>query len=59
MNAAAARMYREILNEVRAAGYDNLGRRAVVPLGRKLRLVVHDDYARRRARLVEIGGDGR
>ncbi|HLT46499.1 MAG TPA: phytoene/squalene synthase family protein [Rubricoccaceae bacterium] len=48
---AAARMYREILNEVRAAGYDNLGRRAVVPLGRKLRLVVHDDYARRRARL--------
>ena len=49
---AAARMYREILNEVRAAGYDNLGRRAVVPLGRKLRLVVRDDYARRKARLT-------
>ncbi|HYE95879.1 MAG TPA: phytoene/squalene synthase family protein [Rubricoccaceae bacterium] len=49
--AAAARMYREILNEVRAAGYDNLGRRAVVSLARKLRLVVHDDYARRRAAL--------
>lgn len=44
---AAGRMYREILNEVRAGGYDNLGRRAVVPLGRKLRLAVHDDYDRR------------
>ncbi|MDX1420034.1 MAG: phytoene/squalene synthase family protein [Rubricoccaceae bacterium] len=49
---ASARMYREILNEVRAAGYDNLGRRAVVPLGRKLRLVMQDDYARRKARLA-------
>lgn len=49
---AAARMYREILNEVRAAGYDNLRRRAVVSLGRKLRVVVHDDYARRKARLT-------
>jgi phytoene synthase len=48
---AAARMYREILNEVRAAGYDNLRRRAFVPLGRKLRLVLRDDYARRKARL--------
>ena len=45
---AAARAYREILNEVRAAGYDNLTRRAVVPLARKLRLVAGDDYAARR-----------
>ena len=50
---AAARMYREILNEVRAAGYDNLSRRGVVPLRRKLRLAVQDDYGRRRARLVQ------
>ena len=49
--AAAARMYREIMNEVRAAHYDNLGRRNYVPLARKLRLVVDDAYARRRARL--------
>jgi len=48
---AAARMYREILNEVRAAGYDNLASRAVVPLRRKLRLVAGDAYAGRRARL--------
>lgn len=50
--AAAGRMYREILNEVRASGYDNLARRNRVDLGRKLRLVAHDDYARRKARLV-------
>ncbi len=49
---AAARMYREILNEVRAAGYDNLSRRAFVPLRRKLRLVAGDAYAPRRDRLV-------
>ncbi|MEM1118701.1 MAG: phytoene/squalene synthase family protein [Bacteroidota bacterium] len=48
---AAARMYREILNGVRANGYDNLTQRAVVPLRRKLRLVAWDDYARRRDRL--------
>ena len=48
---AAARMYREILNEVRAAGYDNLSRRAVVPLSRKLVRAAADGYARRRARL--------
>lgn len=48
---AAARMYREILNEVRAANYDNLTRRAVVPRRRKARLLVQDDYARRRNRL--------
>lgn len=51
---AAARMYREILNEVRQAGYDNLSRRAVVPLRRKLRLLVHDDYAPRKARLTGL-----
>ena len=48
---AAARMYREILNEVRAAGYDNLGRRAVVPWWRKGAVVLRDGYGRRRAQL--------
>ena len=47
----AARMYREFLNGVRANGYDNLSRRAAVPLGRKLRVLAGDDYGRRRARL--------
>ncbi len=49
---AAARMYREIMNEVRAAHYDNLRQRSIVPLRRKLRLIVQDDYATRRARLI-------
>ena len=49
---AAARMYREIMNEVRALDYNNINHRAYVSLGRKLWLVVHDDYARRKARLV-------
>ncbi len=49
---AAARMYREIMNEVRALDYDNLNRRAYVSLPRKLWLVVHDDYARRKRRLL-------
>ncbi|MEM1042677.1 MAG: phytoene/squalene synthase family protein [Bacteroidota bacterium] len=49
---AAARMYREIMNEVRAAHYDNLRQRGIVPLRRKLRLVVQDGYATRRARLI-------
>ena len=48
----ASRMYREFLNGVRANGYDNLSRRAAVPLGRKLRVLASDDYARRRARLA-------
>jgi phytoene synthase len=47
----AARMYREILNEVRANSYDNLSRRAYTTLPRKLRLLVQDDYARRKADL--------
>lgn len=51
--AAAARMYREIMNEVRAAGYDNLRRRNYVRLPRKLRLVVHDAYLPRKARLTD------
>ena len=50
---AAARMYREIMNEVRAAGYDNLRRRSYVPLPRKLRLVVHDAYLPRKTRLAQ------
>lgn len=48
---AAARMYREILNEVRANGYDNLNRRAYVSLGRKLLLVAFDSYDWRKATL--------
>lgn len=48
---AAARMYREILNEVRANEYDNLNRRAYVSLGRKLLLVAYDNYDWRKARL--------
>lgn len=44
----AARMYREIMNEVRANDYDNLNHRAYVSLGRKLWLVAVDNYNRRR-----------
>jgi phytoene synthase len=47
----ALRTYREILNEVRARGYDNLGQRAYTTLGRKVRLVVRDGYAARSERL--------
>lgn len=47
----AARMYREFLNGVRANGYDNLTRRATVPLRRKLATLARDGYARRRDRL--------
>jgi len=48
---AAAQMYREILNEVRANDYDNLNRRAYVSFGRKLLLVAYDNYDWRKARL--------
>jgi phytoene synthase len=48
---AAARMYREILNEVRANAYDNLTRRAYVSFGRKMLLVAYDNYDWRKARL--------
>lgn len=47
----AARVYREILNEVRANGYDNLNRRAYVPFRRKGLRVLYDGYERRKARL--------
>ncbi len=49
---AAARMYREIMNEVRANDYDNLTRRAYVSFRRKLSLMLHDGYYRRKRRLV-------
>jgi phytoene synthase len=49
---AAACVYREILNEVRANGYDNLTQRAFVPARRKVLRVAHDGYAGRRARLL-------
>ncbi len=48
---AASRMYREILNRVRAAGYDNITRRAVVPLPGKLRAAALG-YEARRGRAV-------
>lgn len=48
----AARMYREIMNEVRANGYDNLNHRAYASLSRKLFLVAVDTYDRRKARLT-------
>lgn len=46
---AAARFYREILNEVRHRGYDNLSRRAIVPLPRKLWCLAADGYEQRKA----------
>ena len=49
---AAARMYRAILNGVRANGYDNLTQRAVVPLRRKVGATLANDYRRRRDRLA-------
>jgi len=48
---AAARMYREIMNEVRANGYDNLSRRAYVSFRRKLLVGAVDLYEWRKARL--------
>ena len=49
---AAARMYREIMNEVRANDYDNLSRRAYVSLRRKLSLILYDGYDGRKRRLT-------
>ncbi len=49
---AAAHVYREILNEVRANGYDNLTQRAFVPTHRKVLRVVSNGYLTRRARLL-------
>lgn len=50
---AAGRMYREIINEVRARNYDNLTQRAYVPFWRKAALVVRDSYARRKTRVQQ------
>lgn len=47
---AAARMYREILNEVRDNRYDNLSQRAYVSFRRKLFLLLYDGYERRKRR---------
>ena len=44
----AARFYREIMNEVRRNGYNNLSKRAYVPKQRKMRLILDNDYYRRR-----------
>ena len=52
---AAARMYREIMNEVRALGYDNIRNRAYVSTPRKVWCVCADTYDRRRARLQQNG----
>ena len=49
---AAARMYREIMNEVRARGYDNLNHRAVVPGWRKSALIFFDFYNLRKRWLI-------
>ena len=51
---AAARTYREILNEVRAANYDNVFQRAVVPYPRKLACFVQDGYEARKKRLARL-----
>ncbi len=48
---SAARMYREIMNEVRANDYDNLNHRAYTSFGRKLWLIAFDTYERRKAAL--------
>jgi phytoene synthase len=49
---SAARMYREIMNEVRANHYDNLNHRAYTSLGRKLWLMAFDTYERRKQSLT-------
>lgn len=48
---AAARMYREIMNEVRVLGYDNIRHRAYVSTPRKLWCVCADTYTQRKARV--------
>lgn len=54
--AAAARMYREILNEIRKNGYNNLDRRAYVSNTRKLSMLVMDNYKKRRSRTSRMVG---
>lgn len=51
---SAARMYREIMNEVRANHYDNLNHRAYVSFRRKLSLILYDGYERRKKRLRTV-----
>ncbi len=48
---SAARMYREIMNEVRRRRYDNLTGRAYVSFWRKASLIVYDGYERRKSKL--------
>ncbi|GAB5519231.1 MAG: phytoene/squalene synthase family protein [Rhodothermales bacterium] len=52
----AARMYRGILNEVRANGYDNLTQRSYVSLPRKISVLFRDAYAPRKRRLQVRAG---
>lgn len=49
---AAARLYREILNEVRLNNYNNLTKRAYVPTPRKMRLLLDNNYYNRRDRIL-------
>ena len=49
--AAAADLYRGILDEIERNGYDNFTRRAVVPAGRKLRMLPRIWWRSQRARL--------
>jgi phytoene synthase len=53
---AAARIYREILNEIRCRGYDNLNGRAYTSRIRKIMLIGIDVYARRKRRLLAKAG---
>ncbi len=49
--AAAADLYRGILDEIERNGYDNFTRRAMVPAGRKLRMLPRIWWRSQRARL--------
>ncbi|MEM1093523.1 MAG: phytoene/squalene synthase family protein [Bacteroidota bacterium] len=52
----AARMYRGILNEVRANDYDNLTKRSYVSFARKVGVLFRDAYAPRKHRLQVQAG---
>jgi phytoene synthase len=56
---SAGRVYREILNEIRANAYDNLTRRAVVPFRRKSARILRDGYTARRNKLLGALRDGK
>jgi len=47
---SAAKMYREILNEIRKNGYDNLSKRAYTKRSTKFRLSILDTYERSKSR---------